>query len=403
MSVEDGNPPSSPLPLADIRVLDLTSARSGPTCVRQLADWGADVVRIEPAERRAADLGDRHGSDFQNLHRNKRSAVLDLKAEADHTAFLDLARHADVVVENMRPGAKRRLRIAYEDLSALNPRLVYGSISGFGQDGPGADRGGVDQIAQGVGGLMSVTGDTNTGPIRAGVPVTDLTAGLYLAIGILVALHERERTGRGRWVRTSLLEAAVALLDFQATRWTMDGEVPVPQGNHHPTMVPMGCFGTADGHVNIAAWDGRLWRELARIIEREDLPDDPRFDTVESRRSNREELQAIISDRLRRRPTSEWLAELEEAGIPAGPINSVDQVFEDPQVVHLSLVQEVGHDGLPNARILANAVSIEGIPRDIRMAAPELGADTAAVLREATGGTTEPSAMPLGGEAGEGE
>ncbi|MGH2939623.1 MAG: CaiB/BaiF CoA transferase family protein, partial [Solirubrobacterales bacterium] len=257
-----------PLPLEDLRVLDLTSARSGPTCVRQLADWGADVVRIEPPERRAADLGDRHGPDFQNLHRNKRSVILDLKAAEDREAFFELVRTADVVVENMRPAVKHRLGIGYEELSSLNPRIVYGSISGFGQDGPGAERGGVDQIAQGMGGLMSVTGDEDTGPLRAGFPVTDLTAGLYLAIGILVALHERERTARGRWVRTSLLEAAVALLDFQAARWTMAGENPRPQGNHHPTSVPMGCFATADGYLNVGAWEGRLWEDFARIIER---------------------------------------------------------------------------------------------------------------------------------------
>lgn len=381
MAEADARP--APLPLEDLLVLDLTSARSGPTCVRQLADWGADVVRIEPPERRAADLGDRHGSDFQNLHRNKRSVTLDLKSDPDREVFFELVRSADVVVENMRPSVKSRLGIAYEELSRLNPRLVYGSISGFGQDGPGAERGGVDQIAQGIGGLMSVTGDHDSGPFRAGVPVTDLTAGLYLAIGILVAVHARDRTGRGRWVRTSLLEAAVALLDFQAARWTMEGVVPTAEGNHHPTAVPMGCFATVDGHLNVAAWDGRLWEEFTRIIEREDLPTDARFATPTARLENRRELERIIAERLAGRTTAEWLAELDAAGIPAGPINRIDQVFEDPQVQHLGLVQQVDHQALGPVNILANAVAMDGVPREIRRAAPDAGADTATVLREA--------------------
>jgi crotonobetainyl-CoA:carnitine CoA-transferase CaiB-like acyl-CoA transferase len=361
------------LPLEDIRVLDLTSARAGPTCVRQFADWGADVLRVEPPYRRAADLGDRHGSDFQNLHRNKRSVVLDLKEEDGRAAFLELVRDADVVIENMRPQVKHRLQVAYEDLRAVNPTIVYGSISGFGQDGPGADRGGVDQIAQGMGGLMSVTGDATTGPLRAGVPVTDLTAGLYLAIGLLVALHERTRTGVGRWVTTSLLESAVALLDFQAARWTMDGEVPTAQGNHHPTSVPMGCYRTADGHVNVAAWDGRLWRDLASLVGRPDLPEDERFATPASRAEHREELNAILTNCFTAKSTDEWLAAFDEAGIPAGPIYRIDEVFRDPQVEHLDMVQPVHHPSLGEVKILANAVRIAGVPRRIRRPAPEPG------------------------------
>src|SRR6266576_4716079 len=233
------------LPLDDIRVIDLTVARAGPTCVRQLADWGADVVRVEwPADPATSGKtgGSRHGADFQHLHRNKRSLSLNLKAPAAHEVLMRLVDVSDVLIENMRPPVKYRLGFDFETVHARNPRLVYGSISGFGQDGPYASRGGVDQIAQGMGGLMSVTGPSGSEPTRAGIPVADLSAGLYLAVGVLVALHDRDRTGAGRWVQTSLLESMIAMMDFQAARWTIDHEVPAQAGNHHPTGVPMGCF-----------------------------------------------------------------------------------------------------------------------------------------------------------------
>ena len=267
----------SRLPLDDLKVLDLTAARAGPQCVRQLSDWGADVIRVEPPDRRPTDMGDRRNSDFQNLHRNKRSLTLDLKSDAGRELFLRLAERADVVVENMRPAVKHRLGVDYEAVRAVNPRIVYASISAFGQDGPGSQRGGVDQIAQGMGGLMSVTGAPDGEPVRAGYAVTDLAAGLHAAVGILVALHDRDRSGEGAWVRTSLLEAAIGLLDFQAARYTVEGVVPPRVGNHHPTLVPMGTFATADGHVNIAAIDGRIWLELTRVLDLPELLEDPRF------------------------------------------------------------------------------------------------------------------------------
>ena len=370
------------LPLDDLQVLDLTAARAGPQCVRQLSDWGADVIRVEPPDRRPSDMGDRRNSDFQNLHRNKRSLTLDLKTDAGRELFLRLAARADVVVENMRPAVKHRLGVDYDAVRAVNPRIVYASISAFGQDGPGSQRGGVDQIAQGMGGLMSVTGDPDGEPMRAGYAVTDLAAGLHAAVGILVALRERDRTGEGRWVRTSLLEAAIGLLDFQAARYTVDGEVPGRVGNHHPTLVPMGTFATADGFVNVAAIDGRIWREFARVLELPVLLEDPRFADIDRRSEHREELNALVADRLRTRTTAEWIAELEAAAVPAGPVNDVAEVFADAQVQHLAMAQPVEHPEMGELRLIANAATLAGIPRALRTAAPAAGEHTLEVLAD---------------------
>jgi formyl-CoA transferase len=370
------------LPLDDLRVLDLTAARAGPQCVRQLADWGADVIRVEPPTRRPTDMGDRHNSDFQNLHRDKRSLTLDLKSERGRSVFLRLAETADIVVENMRPAVKHRLGVDYDAVRAVNPRVIYASISAFGQDGPGSQRGGVDQIAQGMGGLMSVTGEPDGEPTRAGYAVTDLAAGLHAAVGILVALHERERTGEGRWVRTSLLEAAIGLLDFQAARYTVDGVVAPRVGNHHPTLVPMGCFATADGHMNIAAIDGRIWTELARVLDLPDLLTDPRFADIDARSSHRAELNALVGERMLTRTTAEWIADLEAAGVPAGPVNDVADVFADPQVRHLAIDQPVQHPELGELRLIANPATLAGVPRRLRSAAPAAGEHTEEILAE---------------------
>jgi formyl-CoA transferase len=377
------DPVTGPLPLADLRVLDLTVARAGPTCVRQLADWGADVVRVElpPPPNAESIVGQRHGSDFQNLHRNKRSLALDLKAPAAREVLHRLIDWADVLVENMRPPVKQRLGFDYDTVHARNPRLVYGSISGFGQDGPYAERGGVDQIAQGMGGLMSVTGPAGE-PTRAGVPIADLSAGLYLAVGILVALHDRERTGVGRWVQTSLLESMVAMMDFQAARWTVDGQVPQTEGNHHPTLIPMGCFASADGFVNVAGPSGRLLQRFCEVIGRPDLPSDPRFQTVAGRSANRAELNAIIGERLRQRTTAEWVRLLNEAGVPCGPVYRMDEVFADEQIQHLGMAAPVEHDALGRLDLLRNAVRISGTAPTVRTPAPEAGGDTMPILTE---------------------
>jgi formyl-CoA transferase len=371
--------------LDDVRVLDLTVARAGPTCVRQFADWGADVIRVEaPADAGAPGStgGARHGSDFQNLHRNKRSVALDLKSERDYEVFTRLVGWADVVVENMRPEVKYRLRVDYETVRSLKPSIVYGSISGFGQTGPYAERGGVDQIAQGLGGLMSVTGLPGQGPLRVGVPISDLAAGLYLAIGILAALHERDRSGQGQWVQTSLLEAMIAMLDFQAARWTIDGEVPPQEGNHHPTGVPMGCFRTADGYVNIAGSGGRLWDRFCQTIEKPELLNDPRFVGPADRSANREELRGIIQERLSQRTTTEWVVLLNSVGVPAGPVNNIQETFEDPQVQHLRMVEQVSHPLLGDQGLIRNAVSATRTSPSLRRASPELGQHNEEILAE---------------------
>jgi crotonobetainyl-CoA:carnitine CoA-transferase CaiB-like acyl-CoA transferase len=368
--MENGGPVdgTGSLPLDDIRVVDLTIARAGPQCVRQLADWGADVVRIEhPAD--PAGVG---GSDARNLHRNKRTVALDLKGDGAIEQLLRLTDQADVFVENMRPSVKQKLGIGWDVLHARNPRLVYGSISGFGQDGPYADRGGVDQIAQGMGGLMSVTGLPNTEPTRAGIPVSDLAAGLHLAIGILVALHERERSDVGRWVRTSLLETMISMMDLQAVRWTVDGEVPSQEGNHHPTLVPMGCFPSSDGWVNIAGPSGRLLRRFCETIGLPDLPADPRFDSAEKRSANRRDLNEVIAERLRQHTTAEWVEALNAAGVPCGPVYAMDEVFADEQVRHLDMVA---------LDVIRNPVSMDGITT-VRSAAGDRPTSVEAVLAD---------------------
>jgi crotonobetainyl-CoA:carnitine CoA-transferase CaiB-like acyl-CoA transferase len=372
------------LPLGDIRVIDLTVARAGPTCVRQLADWGADVIRVEPPPDPADPglTGSRHGCDFQHLHRNKRSLSLDLKAPAGREVLMRLIDSADVLVENMRPPVKDRLGFDYDTVHARNPRLVYGSISGFGQDGPYAGRGGVDQIAQGMGGLMSVTGLPGTGPVRAGIPVADLAAGLYLAVGVLVALHDRGRTGTGRWVQTSLLESMIAMMDFQAARWTIDGEIPPQAGNHHPMSVPMGCFASADGYVNVAGSGGRLLDSLCAVIGLPGIPADPRFDSPAKRSANRADLNALIAERLRTRTTAEWVAALNEAGVPCGPVYRMDEVFADPQVAHLAMTEPVQHPALGRLEILRNAVRMTDAPATVRTPSPDTGAHTDEVLAE---------------------
>ncbi len=371
-----------PLPLSDLTVVDLTVARAGPTCVRQFADWGADVIRVDSPGTGGAVGLQRRGPDEQNLHRNKRSIVLDLKTEAGRDVLGRLIDRADVLVENMRPAVKRRLGFDYDTVHARNPRLVYGSISGFGQDGPYSDRGGVDQIAQGMGGLMSVTGMPGGGPIRTGIPVSDLSAGLYLTVGIMVALRERERTGLGRWVTTSLLESMIAMMDFQAARWTMAGEVPEPQGNDHPTLVPMGCFASSDGHVNIAGPSGRLLTAFCSAIGLPDLPDDPRFDSSAKRAEHRHELNELISRRLATRTTDEWVTILNDAGVPCGPVYRMDQVFADPQVRHLAMSADVEHPDLGRIALVRNAVSMGTASGTVRTPTPDPGDHTLAILGE---------------------
>lgn len=374
-------------PLVGIRVLDLTHARAGPVAVRLLADWGADVVRIEaPLDGSSGGgvTGARQGADEQNLHRNKRSIVLDLKHEAGRALFLRLADGADVLVENFRAEVKGRLGIDYETLAARNPRLIYASISGFGQDGPYAARPGVDQIIQGMSGLMSVTGEPGGNPMRVGVAISDTSAGMFLGQGILLALLDRARTGRGQWVHTSLLEAMMNKLDFQGARYTMSGEVPAPQGNDHPTQVPMGTFESADGQVNIAAPSGRLWTRFCSALNAGALADDPRYRSARSRAEHRQSLRDDINRLTRRHTTSALVAALNAAGVPCGPINDIGQAFEDAQVRHLRMALPAAHAALGDLSLIRSPINLSRYPHPDRFdhAAPDAGADTDSVLAE---------------------
>ena len=366
----------SSLPLSRFKVIDLTLARAGPSCVRTLADWGADVIRVEPPpeEGETGELvGRRDGSDFQNLHRNKRAITLNLKSEEGREILLRLAEQADVVVENMRPGVTKRLGVDFDSVKKRNPRIVYGSISGFGQYGPYGSRPSVDQIAQGMSGIMSVTGIPGQGPVRVGVAVTDIMAGAFLAQGVLIALLDREVSGQGRWVQTSLIEAGLTLLDFQATRWTMDKKIPPQEGNNHPTNTPMGCFRTADGHINIVATSNKNFQIFCKLIDRAAMASDPRFASAALRRQNKEVMNAMIAEALQARTTAEWFELIVAAELPGGPVYNIKQAFADPQVEALRLKRSVTHPRLGELDLVAQPCQITGFDREIRTATPDLG------------------------------
>jgi crotonobetainyl-CoA:carnitine CoA-transferase CaiB-like acyl-CoA transferase len=376
-------PTGAGVPLSGLRVLDLTLARAGPTCVRHLADWGADVIRIEPPDAGGEDVaGKRQGSDFQNLHRNKRAIRLDLKRPEGHALFMRLVGTADVVVENMRPSVKHRLKVAWDDVRVVNPRIVYGSISGFGQAGPYGKRAGVDQIAQGMGGLMSITGHPGQGPLRVGIPIADLTAGNLLALGIMLALFERMRTGEGRWVTTSLLEAQIFMLDFQAVRWLMDREVAPQAGNDHPTGIPTGVFPASDGDINIAASGGRLWTRFCEAIGHQEWAEKPEWKNQKGRSADRAAINAAIAEITRQRPAAHWIELFETAGIPCGPIYRIDQVFADPQVKFLGMAAPMYHAARDKRDVVASPINISGRSKEIRLPTPDAGEHTDQVLGE---------------------
>ena len=369
------------LPLAHIKVLDLTRVRAGPTAVRQLADWGADVIKIEqPGDGGRTLGGARHGPDFQNLHRNKRSLSLNLKSDQGREIFFKLVNDADVVVENYRPDVKFRLGIDYEKVKAVNPRVVYASISGFGQDGPYGHLPGFDQVAQGMGGLMSITGLPGQGPVRAGIPVADLSAGLYTALGILTALIGRQHTDTGQWVQASLLEAQIAMLDFQAERWLLDGEVAPQAGNNHPTGIPTGVFATADGHINIAATGAAIYERFSEVMQRPDWLTDERFRSPGARSKNRDAMNAEIEAITVGRSSEAWIKAFNDAGVPAGYIYSIDEVFNDPQVKHLQMASPVHHPELGDISLVAQPMTLSDAPFRIRSATPKLGEHTDEVL-----------------------
>ena len=369
--------------LTGLTVLDLSRVRAGPTCVRQLADWGARVIKIEAPPGSEEPMGGRReAGDFQNLHRNKRSMTLNLKTRAGLAAFKRLVKKADVVVENFRPDVKKRLGIDYKTLRKINPRLVYASISGFGQDGPYAGRPGFDQIAQGMGGLMSITGPPGHGPFRVGIPVADLSAGLFAALGILVALLEREKSGEGQSVTTSLLQAQIFMLDFQAARYLVDGEVARQVGNDHPTSVPTGAFKTSDGLVNISTTGGKMWERFCRAIGAEALLQMPQYRTEELRSKNRSALNGEIQARLQNRSSAEWIDALNKAGVPCGPIYTIDEMFADSQVRHLGIAQQVAGTGKRPLRLVGQPILLSRTPSRLVARPPKLGEHTDAVLKE---------------------
>jgi formyl-CoA transferase len=378
--------PRASTALSRFTVLDLARVRSGPTAVRQLADWGANVIKVEmPEHLESGDPagGPRHGPDFQNLHRNKRSMTLNLKEKQGRETLRRMVAKADVVVENFRPDVKDRLGIGYESLRKINKGIVLASISGFGQDGPYRDRPGYDQIAQGMGGLMSITGLPGQGPVRVGIPIADLTAGLFLAHGILVALIEREQSGEGQWVQTSLLQAQIFMLDFQAARWLIKQEVPPQAGNNHPTSIPTGVFKTADGHINIATTGSVTWERLCHALNAPDLIKRPEYISAQARSKNRDALNLELEKYMAGHTSAEWVERLNKAGVPCGPIYTIDQMFADPQVQHLDMVKSISTpDERGTLNVVGQPVELSRTPSRVVAPPPEQGEHTDEVLAE---------------------
>lgn len=376
------------LPFTDLLLLDLTRHRAGPVASRFFADWGAQVIKVEaPSDVSDSMGGKREGFDYQNLHRNKRSLSLNLKTPEGKTIFRKLAARADIVLESFRPSVKYRLGVDYDTLSAANPRIICGSISGFGQTGPYAERPAVDQIIQGMSGLMSVTGLAGQGPVRAGAAVADISAGMVLTQGILAALYQRERTGRGQWVHTSLLEALASVLDFQVARWLRTGEVPGQAGNDHPTLMPTGLFPAADGQVNLAAAEDPKFATLCEVLQLSDLLQDPDYSTVEARSIHRDALCAIIAEKTRALPSSELIGKLNAAGVPCGPVYSIGEAMQDGQMKSLAMNIAVEHPRLGRFDVVGQPLSLEGSGGRpaVRFAAPALGEHTDEVLSELLG------------------
>jgi crotonobetainyl-CoA:carnitine CoA-transferase CaiB-like acyl-CoA transferase len=380
------DPIARTLPLASYTVLDLTIARAGPTAVRLLADWGAQIIRIEPPPERdrGSVTGRRRGSDEQNLHRNKRSLVLDLKSPEGMKVLSRLIARTDVVVENFRADVKARLGLAYEKLRSANPRIILASISGFGQDGPYAERPGFDQVIQGMCGLMSVTGDKSSGPARAGIAISDTTAGMFLGQGILLALLHRERTGEGQWVYTSLLEGMLNKLDFQGVRYTMDGEVPQREGNAHPTQIPMGTFRAKDGLVNIGASTARMWPAFCNALGGEAMLRNPLYQTMPSRIQHRAQLDADVNALTEKFSVAELVEKLNPVGVPCGPINSIGEAFEDPQVKHLRMTRVAEHPVIGPINLLRSPINLSAYPQPEQFSrhGPDPGEHSAEILAE---------------------
>jgi crotonobetainyl-CoA:carnitine CoA-transferase CaiB-like acyl-CoA transferase len=372
------------LPLSRFTVLDLTRVRSGPAAVRQFADWGANVIKIEEPGDQPDDRpgGSSQFADYQNTHRNKRSVTLNLKHPKGKALFLKMVEQADVVIENYRPNVKFKLGIDYESLRKVNKRIILASVSGFGQDGPYVDRPGLDQIAQGLGGIMSVTGEPGRGPMRAGIPVADLSSGLFCAIGTLVALLEREESGEGQWVQSSLLQSQVWMMDFQIMRWLMNKEIPGQTGNDHPTTAATGVYPTADGYINLAAMGTEMFIKLVTAIGLPELAEDPRFKLLKTRGQNRPALNAAIAARTKQEPTADWIELLNKAGVPCGSIKNVKETMEDPQVVHLGMAKTIQHPNLGEISVVNHPVIMSRSKREVFTAAPDRGEHNKEVYAE---------------------
>ena len=363
------------LPLSRFTVLDLTRVRSGPAAVRQFADWGANVIKIEEPGDVPDDKpgGSSQFADYQNTHRNKRSVTLNLKHPEGKALFMEMVKQADVVIENYRPNVKFKLGIDYESLRKVNPRIILASVSGFGQDGPYVDRPGLDQIAQGLGGIMSVTGEPGRGPMRAGIPVADLTSGLFCAIGTLVALLEREESGEGQWVQSSLLQAQVWMMDFQIMRWLMNKEIPGQTGNNHPTTAATGVYPTSDGFINLAAMGTEMFVRLVKALGRPDIAEDARFKDIKTRGQHRPALNELIAECTKEKPSAYWIDIFNKEGVPCGYIKNVKETMEDPQVVHLGMAKKLQHPKLGEISVVNQAVIMSRSKRDVFTAAPDRG------------------------------
>ncbi len=370
--------------LARFRVIDLTQVRAGPTACRQLADWGADVIQVQMPDHMRGDdtLGGQDGSDYQYTHRNKRSITLNLKEPEGIALLKRLIGTADVVVENFRPDVKFRLGIDYETLSKDYPGLIYASISGFGQTGPLAQRPGFDQIAQGMSGLMSVTGKLGDGPMRVGIPIADLCAGIFAAQGILVALLERDASGKGQWLHTSLLEAMVYMMDFQTSRWLLDGDVPTQAGNYHPTSIPTGVYKARDGYMNIAVFGSKIWERFCEILGAPEWVTDERYKDKRGRSVNRDSINLDINRRLALQDRAYWVERFNAGGVACGLINDVKGVFEEPQIQHLGMVKEVVSDHHGLQRLVGQPMQLERTPSTIARAAPRRGEHSQEILQE---------------------
>ena len=370
--------------LSRFRVIDLTQVRAGPTACRQLADWGADVIQVQMPDHMRGDdtLGGQDGSDYQYTHRNKRSITLNLKEPEGIAILKRLIASADVVVENFRPDVKTRLGIDYDSLSKDHPGLVYASISGFGQSGPLAQRPGFDQIAQGMSGLMSVTGKAGDGPMRVGIPIADLCAGVFAAQGVLVALLERDASGKGQWLHTSLLESMIYMMDFQNSRWLIDGDIPTQAGNYHPTSIPTGVYKAKDGYMNIAVFGSKIWERFCDILGAPEWVTDERYKDKQGRSINRDSINAEINRRLAAQDCAYWVERFNEGGVACGLINDVKGVFEEPQVQHLGIVKDVVSIHHGTQKMVGQPVQLQRTPSTIVRSAPKRGEHSEEILKE---------------------